>query len=138
MTVIGQITPDDIVTFLATLGVEAFASYDGHLPDSPDQVVAVAMTGGPGYTFEQALDNVAFQMHTRGAANDDKDAALLAWQVDYALVPPPLADPCVPAMVGSQRVQMIQRAGGPPAFLKRDDNRRAHYTGNYIFTVTRA
>jgi hypothetical protein len=135
----GQIDPQDVVAFLTQRGMKAKASYDGLLPASPDLLIVVAQTGGPGFAVEQAYDNVSFQLRSRGLQRDGGVSARdLAWQADFALVPPPLADPVTPCMVGSQFVNLITRVGGPPAFLLRDSGGRSHYTCNYIFSVARA
>lgn len=135
---VGQISPADVAAFLTAKGFTTAVSYNGHLPPAPDPLVVIAPTGGPSFSVEQAFDNVSFQIRTRGKQSDDAGAWQLAWDVDYALIPPPLAAPAFPAMVGTQFVVKVSRVGGPPAFLLRDSGRRANYTGNYIFQVARA
>lgn len=134
----GQISPQDVATFLSDAGLPAVASFDGHLPASPDELVVIAMTGGPGMTVDGVLDGVSFQVRSRGEQGGaGTDVWAMAWAIDGLLVPPPASAPSSPCRVGSQFVSEISRVGGPPAFLLRDSARRAHYTGNYIFTVSR-
>lgn len=134
----GQLTPDDIITFLTARGITDPMAYDGHFPETPDRQIGITIYGGTGFTEEQAFDNIAVQFHIRGDANDDSDALALAWQIDYALIPPPLASPVTPGSVGTQRVLTISRTGGPPAKFAQDQSRRSHYSGNYLFKVARA
>lgn len=139
----GQIGPDDVAAWLANQGFTTHASYDGRMPAAPPQVVVVTQTGGPGFAVEQVYDNVSFQIRCRGLAeptNSGASARAMAWAVDYALVPPPMAasGPLTPCMVGTQFVNLITRVGSPPAFLIRDKGGRTHYTCNYIFSVARA
>lgn len=139
MTVIpGRLTSADIAGFLTAQGLTAAPSRDGRLPDQPDKLIVVTMTGGPGLTVEGVFDNVSAQLRVRGDQNDPDSAEDLAWATDYLLVPPPLAPPLLPGMIGGQYVQGVTRVGGPPAFLMRDSARRTHFTGNYIFAVARA
>jgi hypothetical protein len=135
----GQIDPQDVVAWLTDQGMTAKASYDGLLPPSPDLLVVVAQTGGPGFSVEQAYDSVSFQLRSRGLQRDGGVSARdLAWQADFALIPPPMAAPLVPCMIGSQFVNLVTRVGGPPAFLLRDSAGRSHYVCSYIFSVARA
>lgn len=138
----GQIGPDDVVAWLVDQGFTAHASYDGRMPLRPSEVVVVTPTGGPGFSVEQAFDNVSFQVRCRGLAeqtNSGASARAMSWAVDFALVPPPMAasGPLTPCMIGTQFVNRVTRVGAPPAFLLRDAGGKTHYTCNYIFSVAR-
>lgn len=131
----GMLLAADIVDFLVAQGLPA---YDSKMPVSPDQVIVVTCTGGPGLTQNQAFDNITAQLHYRGAQNDPATCEEMAWTVDHMFVPPPPAPPMLQGNVGSQFVSQISRTGGPPAiFGSVDGSRRLHITGNYVFTVAR-
>lgn len=118
----------------ATAIVSAGRAYtsDGKLISSPDRLIVLTRTGGPGLAFDGVFDGVTFQARVRGAPNDDDDAETLALLVDAAFI-----DQAVPVVMGSHTVSRIDRPGGGPAFLVRDSAGRAHYTGNYLLFATR-
>lgn len=139
MTVInpGRLLASDIADFLVAQGFPGVPSLDGKLPAGPDKVIVCTRTGGPGLSLEGLIDNVSFQLRSRGGQNDPNSAETLAWTVDEMLVPPPLSPPLTHGMVGSQYVVQVQRVGGPPSFLLLDSARRVHLTCDYIFSVAR-
>lgn len=135
----GQFGPSHVTDLLTGLGFTAHASRDGRMPLRPAKVVVVAPTGGPGFSVEQSFDARSFQIRCRGPQGDPGDIVeAMAWAVDYALVPPPMATPLTPFRIGNQFVNLVTRVGGPPAFLIRDKSRSVHYTCNYIFNAARA
>lgn len=151
-TVAGALTTADVADFLIANGVAVPASsgnrslpqavsFDGTMPKTPDRVLVIAMTGGPGLSVEGLFDTVSFQIRTRGkaaiggrAAEAGLDAEQIAWSVDAFLLAVRGG-----VHVGSQFVNLIDRVGSPPTFLLREPGSgRVHMTGNYLFSVARA
>jgi hypothetical protein len=102
------------------------------LPRSPDRMVIVARTGGPGLALEAAFDVPSYQLRFRGAQNDPDDAEALADLGDRILI-----DAAVPVLIGGRHVALITRTGSPPTEDRRDPARRTHLTCNYLLQLSR-
>ena len=100
---------------------------------SPDRLVTITATGGPGYgTEEGGVDAWSFQARLRGPS-DDPDRGR-GGRADAGLDDPdrPLPGPSVNGV----RVISCQRLGSPPTVLPLDpSDRRFEFTANYIFVT---
>lgn len=99
------------------------------LPDQPDRLVVVTMTGGPGLYLEGAYDRLTFQVLCRGdqAAQDEADDA--ARIVDGVLL---TAD--MPTIDGVPTLG-FSRVGGPPTPMAEDNGERPQSVCNYTITA---
>lgn len=102
------------------------------LPSQPDRLYVVARTGGPGWQLDGVMDDISFQIRTRGGQNDYDDAENLALVADRAIL-----DASWPQPIGGWHTTNAQRVGGPPSFLIRDQARRTHFTCNYVLSIAR-
>lgn len=125
-------TAQALADWLQTHGVDAAFSTDGTIPSMPDRLVVVTATGGIGEVGERVRDVVSYQFRVRGRQRVNADAEQLAQAVDDALMGavPPLT-------IGGTRVISIQREGGPPSFIQRDDGGRIHFAANYLIQIAR-
>ena len=99
---------------------------------SPDRLVTITATGGPGYgTEEGGVDAWSFQARLRGPSDDPIAAEVGAQMLDWTI----LTAPC-PASVNGVRVISCQRLGSPPTVLPLDpSDRRFEYTADYILVT---
>lgn len=95
-------------------------------------MLVVARTGGPGWALDGVYDDISFQIRARGAENNYDDAEDLALATDRAVT-----DASWPQTIGGWHAMVVQRVGGPPAFLVRDTARRTHFTCNYVLSIAR-
>lgn len=116
----------------SVIGSGAAYTADGKLIASPNRLVVMTRTGGPGLAFEGIFDAVSFQARVRGAQNDGDDAENLALAVDSAFI-----DAKLPLDMGPNRVPRIDRIGGAPAYFTRDPAGRTHFTCNYLIFASR-
>lgn len=115
---------------------QVIPDYDGDIhpgpydPDQPGEFIICTGYGGPGEDVEGVIDNVSWQIRVVGPQNDydtSEDLAIqidkffLSWQSDYMFE-------------GGPWLAGIQRSGGAPAPLVRDDADRTHFICNYIFS----
>ncbi len=100
--------------------------------DSPDQIVFIAGTGGPGYvTEEPAADAVSFQFRVRGPADDALAARLAADALDTLIL-----SARFPAQVDGMVILNASRLGGRPSMLPLDPgDRRFELTANYVIVI---
>jgi hypothetical protein len=104
----------------------------GEIIPSPDRLVAVVVSGGGPTLGERTRDQATVQVFTRGLQRSDADAENVAASADNVLMG------VVPQIVlGNTRVMSIDYQGGPPAFLRRDDAKRALFICNYLFQTAR-
>lgn len=108
--------------------VEIFAGPE--LPDYPDEYVLLTRYGGPGVEIDGAIDavtwqvrSVGFQMEDESSAENIADAVDIAFLSHYS------------RKVGNTWVASIQRMGGAPAPLMKDDADRTHFVCSYIVSV---
>jgi hypothetical protein len=99
---------------------------------SPDRIVTLTPSGGPGYvTEEAALDAWAFQARLRGPANDPDAAELAAQQFDWYVLTARTPQP-----VDGVTISNIGRLGAPPSPLPLDPaDRRFEFTCTYVITT---
>jgi len=123
---------EDVKTFLVSKGVTAPIITEGDVPEMPDRVLVITMTGGPGESGERTRDNVAFQIRTRGKQGIPGDGGSFARDIDDVLL-----GAVPPLQMGTRRAIRILRFGGPPSYLLRDPGNRVHHVCNYLVEVTR-
>lgn len=123
----------DLADYLVAQGVTAAIDFHGHLPDQPDSAVVIDPRGGASPTFEGIFDRPAIFIQCRGEQADPGSAETLAAQVDAILLAPPPNR----VLVGGLYVTNVQRLGGPPSLLGRDDAQRSILAATYIFEVER-
>ncbi len=128
MSLIGE----DVKSFLVARGITAPIITEGDVPEMPDRVVVIQMTGGPGESGERTRDNVSFQVRTRGLQRVPGDGGAFSREVDDAIL-----GAVPPLMMGTRRAVRILRFGGPPSYLLRDSSERVHHVCNYLVEVTR-
>lgn len=130
-----MLTSADVATWLGTQlpTVKVLpGGYSAQVPPTPDQLVIVSYTGGPGLAYEQTFDQLSFQTRVRGDQNDPGSAEALAWQVDAAFV-----DAVFPTTIAARYVLRMTRLSGTPRFLVRDSARRINLTSDYLVVVAR-
>lgn len=98
----------------------------------PDKAVFITMSGGPGYTTEEAgTDSWSFQARVRGPADDPLTALTAAQLLDWTILRGPH-----PAVVDGVPVLNTGRLSGPPAPLPLDPaDRRFEYTASYLIVT---
>jgi hypothetical protein len=98
---------------------------------SPDRLVTVTASGGPGFVTEEgALDAWAMQLRVRGPADDPLAPELAAQQLDLLLFTG------AGLTVDGIRVAAATRLGSPPSPLPLDPaDRRFEFTCSYIITT---
>jgi hypothetical protein len=103
------------------------------LDANPDRIVIPTIGSGAGFATEMVFDRPAVALRTIGKQMDYADAEKLANDCDQAMA----------AIDHSQWVNgkwwsSINRVGGGPALLMKDDADRYHFTCNYIVEVVYA
>ena len=100
--------------------------------DSPDQIVFITATGGPGYlTEEGGVDAWSFQARLRGPADQPQAALAAAQLLDWTIL-----TAAYPAQVDGVRVITCYRMGSPPSALPLDPaDKRFEFTANYIIVI---
>lgn len=108
-------------------GITDVLIYPGpDLPDVPDRHVIWTRYGGPGYEGgEHALDNVSWQARCVGFQDNYNSAEEIADLIDLALTN------LRSQHVGGVWVTQVQRVGGAPAPLVKDDAERTHFVCSY-------
>lgn len=124
-----------VIDFIAGLGWDvtqesAYPLYPGpEILTSPDKLVTITPTTGPGYTTEEAgLDNWGFQLRVRGASDDPLGPELAMQQLDYLIL-----TAGYPASVDGVTITLAYRSGASPTPLPLDPNdRRFEYVCTYL------
>lgn len=100
------------------------------LPDIPGKYVVLTRYGGPGIELEGVLDAVSWQVRSVGwQMEDDESAEGIADAIDIAFLSH------YSRQVGSVWVAGIQRVGGAPSSLMKDEADRTHFVCSYIVSV---
>lgn len=100
---------------------------DDALDESPDRLVLLSFGSGAGMSNEYVFDNPALQVRTAGKQMDYNDAEQLAFDVDKGLLKYDHS-----MFMGTVWITSIQRAGGNPALLLKDNGDRYNFTCTYI------
>lgn len=123
----------DVKAFLEAHGITA-PIFDLELPETPDEVVFIELTGGLSSTYEMLFDRPAIRVTVRGGQGDQASAQALAEAIDNAMLTEG------PLTIGGKHVTNLQRLSGPPAYLGMDARtgaRRPIYQVSYIPEVSR-
>lgn len=100
------------------------------LPDVPGRWVVLTPYGGPGLLLEGALDGRAWQVRVAGLQGNYDDAEAIANAIDVGLLS---------IVAGNDLgVHGVQRVGGAPNPLLKDDSDRWQFICSYIFDATMA
>jgi hypothetical protein len=131
----------DIETFLqaqlTVLGYNPLPVFDpgpGYNLDaqdaSPDQMVLVSIGAGAGFSTEQVFDQPMVQLRAIGKQSDYTDAEKLAQDCDKIM-----SGVAQSQFINGKWVTAINRVGGGPSLLIKDDGDRYHFTCNYIVEI---
>jgi len=98
---------------------------------SPDKIVHITGSGGPGYVLDGAADSSLFQARWRGPSNDPIAAEALATLMDSMIFSAPF-----PATVDGVTIIHVHRLGSGPSPLPLDPgDLRYEFTCNYSITT---
>lgn len=107
------------------------------VPDVPDRLIVVTLTGGLGYQLEGMADQSGFQARVRGMQSAStvqaySDAESLAFTLDTLIF-----NAGFPAVIADTVIILVTRAGGPPEPLagEPDDADRYTFVCNYSIEV---
>lgn len=103
-----------------------------YIPEMPDELCTISLTGGIGFQLEGAADQLTFQVRIRSQQNDQSTAKVQAAVLDklifLAAYPTTLAS--------GLKLLLVSRTGGAPASIgPPDDAYRFDYVGNYYAIV---
>lgn len=96
------------------------------LPDEPNAYVMWTRYGGPGEDADGALDDISWQARVVGLQNKYDQAESIADVLDVALLS------VHSSHIGGTWVTRVQRVGGAPNVLLKDDADRTHFVCSYI------
>jgi hypothetical protein len=136
-----QLTYTDLSTWLqglvnaaGTRVSSAFPAFNEgpYIPEMPDELCTLSLTGGIGFQMEGAADQQTFQVRIRSQQNDQSTAEAQAILLDKLIFQAPF-----PVTLSSGfKLLLVSRTGGAPAALgPPDDAYRFDYVGNYYATV---
>lgn len=97
--------------------------------DVPDETLVWTPFPGSGLELEGVLDRRAWQMRAIGAQEDYESAETIANVIDIAFISHHSSE------VGGLWVPSIERVGGAPTPLMKDDAGRTHFVGSYLISV---
>lgn len=134
-------TPTPVPTTQLAIDMITAAGWDGdqetgaplyagpYIPESPDRLVVLTATSGPGYLTDEGYpDAVSFQARVRGPSDDEPSAEMLAILLDQLILQLP-----TPVTIDGVSIGSIQRLGGSPVALPFDPNDlRYDFTCNYV------
>lgn len=99
--------------------------------DIPGEHIIATGYGGPGEDTDGTMDNVSWQFRVIGKQNNYESAEDVAQRLDKGF----LSWHSARMSEGGPWLAGIQRSGGAPAPLLRDDSDRTHFVCSYIFSV---
>jgi hypothetical protein len=131
---------EDVAQLLEDLGLGDYRAdgsvggtiYLTHLPDAPDECMAVARYGGATSDSRLPYDNVNVQVRVRGNTTDVRTGERTAQDVYdalHGLGPRPLAS-------GAELLLAVANQGGP-VYMGRDENRRHEWAVNINCEIRR-
>jgi len=97
--------------------------------ESPDKLITLTPTTGPGFITEEAgLDAWGFQSRLRGPSDDSLSPELAAQQLDVMIL-----NASYPLNVDGVNIQLVYRPGSPPIAMPLDpSDRRTDFTCTYM------
>ena len=124
-----------VISWLAGLGWDATQETGAPLVQgpyiltSPDKLVTITPTPGPGFVLEAAADAGCFQARVRGGQNDQPGAEALAYLLDSLIL-----GASFPAVVDGRVIIHAHRLGGTPSPLGGgpDTAQRYEYVTTYL------
>lgn len=96
------------------------------LPDVPGRFIVLTRYGGPGEELEGVMDGISWQVRIAGLQGDYDDAEAIADAIDVGLLSVQTAN------IGGVHVAGVQRVGGAPNPLLKDDAERTQFICSYI------
>lgn len=114
-------------TVIDAEAVPVVSGVDTDAMNLPGRMVALTSVPGGPMSHENRIDYPAFQVRVAGEQGDFDSAERLAGQIDLALLAV-----CTTTRVGSVFVKNINRSGGPPSLLLKDDANRYHFVCTYL------
>lgn len=126
---------EDLAAWLEQNGAPEATYFSHHTPMSPDLAVTITPVTGPySSQAEEAIEKASFQIRARSGRNEaGTDRDLLA-EIDPILLDHTL----YPYTNDSgKHVFSCRRLGGPPVFLRIDQQHRSEFVCNYYITVER-
>jgi len=97
------------------------------LPDVPGRFTVLTRYGGPGEELEGVMDAISWQVRVAGLQDKYEDAESIADAYDVALLNIKSSD-----NPGGVKVAGVQRVGGAPNPLLKDDADRTQFICSYI------
>lgn len=128
-----MVTVEAIRGYLVARGVTAPVVDGFEEAAMPDEMIFATALGGAGDARERLFERPGVQIRVRGRQNDHASAEALAGQVDEAFMAV-----TYPVTIAGRHVASIQRLGGLPALVARDDARRSVLSASYIFDIATA
>lgn len=121
-------TFEQMKTFLTAFAPEGmwFEAGPG-LPDVPGRFTVLTRYGGPGEELEGVMDAISWQVRVAGLQDNYVDAESIADVFDVALLNIKSSD-----NPGGVHVAGVQRVGGAPSPLLKDDADRTQFVCSYI------
>lgn len=123
-----------LLTAAGTQVSSAFPAFNEgpYIPEMPDELCTVTLTGGVGFQMEGAADQQTFQVRIRSQQNDQSTAEAQINTLDRLIF---LA--AYPTTLASGfKLLLVSRTGGAPASIgPPDDAYRFDYVGNYYAIV---
>lgn len=119
--------------FVASVLPSEYANVGIHpgpdMPPTPERFVVLTPFPGAGFSVEGVMDARAWQIRVAGAQHSYEDAEALAWAIDKALTG------TFSQNIGGIWVASINRIGGGPSVLFRDNADRTHFVASYQIDV---
>jgi hypothetical protein len=97
---------------------------------SPEMLVIISLWPGAGLDSEQVFDRAGVQLRTIGPQMDYSRGEQLAQDCDRAMLSLQISQ-----YVNNKWTLSIQRAGGSPTLIQKDNGDRYHFYCNYIWEV---
>lgn len=123
---------EEIIAYVAGLGLDLGQLFAAKLPAEPDRAVAVARYGGPESRLADNYDEPRLQFRFRGPATDsriaERDAELLYDRLNG------LQDVILP---GGTRLSLAVGLNGGPVYIGQDTTGRDEYTVNFRVEIAR-
>ena len=103
-----------------------------YIPEMPDELLSITLTGGTGFQLEGAADAPTFQVRIRSQQNDQNSARAQANALDGLIFQAPY--PTV--LASGAKLLLVSRVGGAPDSIgPPDDAYRYDYVCNYYAIV---